>query len=132
MYFHDSKRTFVYSLQNPAVQNMMQNDPRLNNPQMRQAMDSLASNPEMLNQVSSMMRDPAMQAQMQQMMQQGGMPGMNMPAGMGGPPTPQVPNNTNASGASQPNNNNNSGENDEEMTEEEMIAEAIRRSLGEN
>lgn len=117
--------------QNPMVQNMIQNDPRFaNNPQMRQGLETLASNPQMLNQVSSMMRDPAMQAQMQSMMNAQG--GMNMPAGMGAAPPANnttVPNN-NASGAHPANNNN--GQNDQEMTEEEMIAEAIRRSLGEN
>eukprot|EP00586_Coscinodiscus_wailesii_P005091 CAMPEP_0172488534 /NCGR_PEP_ID=MMETSP1066-20121228/18094_1 /TAXON_ID=671091 /ORGANISM="Coscinodiscus wailesii, Strain CCMP2513" /LENGTH=369 /DNA_ID=CAMNT_0013255811 /DNA_START=182 /DNA_END=1288 /DNA_ORIENTATION=+ len=56
-------------LQNPMVQQAMQNDPRMaNNPMLRQSIDALTSNPEMINQVSTMMNDPTMRQQMQSMM----------------------------------------------------------------
>lgn len=128
-------------LQNPAVQQMMQNDPRMaNNPALRQSMQQLASNPAMMNQLTemmrnpnmqsqmqSMMRDPAMQAQMQAMMSNGGMGGMGGTGGFGqnadgsAPPPPGQQANTGNQGRN--------GGNDQQQTEEEMIAEAIRRSL---
>lgn len=117
-------------LQNPMVQQMIQNDPNVS-PMLRNSMQQLASNPAMLNQLSQMMSDPAMRSRMQSMMAAGGggMPGMGG-MGMGGmpgmaPPAPSNPINNN-------NNNNSNGGNDQDQTEEEMIAEAIRRSLEEN
>jgi hypothetical protein len=107
------------------VQQMIQNDPNIS-PMHRNAMQQLAQNPAMLNQLSEMMQDPSMRAQMENMaaagggMPPGGMGGM-MPPDMGGagnPPAPQPGN------ALPP-------RNDQDQTEEEMIAEAIRRSLDE-
>lgn len=120
-------------LQNPMVQNMMRNDPRFaNNPQMQQSLEQMANNPQMLQQLSQMMSDPNMQQQMQSMMGAGGGMG-GAGGGMGGMPpfggaNPGAGNNANAnSGAGQ----QQSGPNDQSQTEEEMIAEAIRRSLEE-
>ena len=76
-----------------------------------------------------MMRDPNMQEQMQAMMN-AQVPGSAMMPGT----VPPVNNNApNASGTAQQNNasGNNAGPSDQEMTEEEMIAEAIQRSLRE-
>jgi len=119
------------------VQQMMRNDPRFaNNPMAQQAMDQLASNPQMLSEVAQLMRDPNMQQQMQAMMQQqgaGGMPPMGGFGNVAGPmgagtaaqaPQQQSPNQGQSSG--------NADANDEEMTEDQMIAEAIRRSLQDN
>jgi hypothetical protein len=123
-------------LQNPMVQQMLRNDPRFaNNPQMQQAMEGLATNPAMASQMSRMMQDPAMMQQMQAMMQQnggqlpmpGGMGGGGMPGGGFGAPGGNAPAQPGAGanrGQQPP-----SGANDEATTEEEMIAEAIRRSL---
>ena len=100
-------------IQSPMFQHMIRNDPRIaNDPQMRQAMEMMASNPEMVQQMSQMMQDPMMRQQMEAMMQRtgGGPPiGGGMPAPRAAPPQPP--------------------RSDEEMTEEEMIAEAIRRSM---
>ena len=85
-------------------------------------MQSLASNPEMLQQASQMMADPNFQQRIQQMQQNPAMAQQmaqmqnmfgNIPGGGGAQPP------------SQPQN----GQADEDLTEEEMIAEAIRRSL---
>ena len=70
-------------LQDPMVQQMMQNHPQLaNNPQMQQQMRMLANNPQMMEQMSRMMSDPNMMERMTQMMQGGGMGNMGM--GVGG------------------------------------------------
>jgi len=120
-------------LQNPMVQNMMRNDPRFaNNPMAQQMIQSLASNPEMLQQASQMMSDPNFQQHMQQLQQLQQNPALmaqqmqqmqnmvgSMPGGGAG---------TQSSSSSQPQN----GQADEDLTEEEMIAEAIRRSLQDN
>uniref|UniRef100_A0A7S3KVY5 Ubiquitin-like domain-containing protein n=1 Tax=Amphora coffeiformis TaxID=265554 RepID=A0A7S3KVY5_9STRA len=116
-------------LNNPMVQNMMRNDPRFaNNPMAQQMIQSLASNPEMLQQASQMMSDPNFQQHMQQMQQNPALMAQqmqqmqnmmgSMPGGGAG-----------AHPVSQPQNN---GQADEDLTEEEMIAEAIRRSLQDN
>eukprot|EP00549_Striatella_unipunctata_P011591 CAMPEP_0118722164 /NCGR_PEP_ID=MMETSP0800-20121206/31191_1 /TAXON_ID=210618 ORGANISM="Striatella unipunctata, Strain CCMP2910" /NCGR_SAMPLE_ID=MMETSP0800 /ASSEMBLY_ACC=CAM_ASM_000638 /LENGTH=417 /DNA_ID=CAMNT_0006630239 /DNA_START=107 /DNA_END=1360 /DNA_ORIENTATION=- len=117
-------------LQNPMVQQMMQNDPRFaNNPMMREGMMQLANNPEMLSRVTSMMNNPAMRAQMEAMMAAGG-GGMPTPPNMFGAP-PANNSNTNNSNNNNSSNSNNGGGSDSDMTEEEMIAEAIRRSMQE-
>jgi len=73
-------------LQDPMVQQMMQNHPQFaNNPMMQQQMSMLANNPQMMQQMSRMMSDPNMISRMQQMMQGGGMGGMGAAgAGAGG------------------------------------------------
>jgi hypothetical protein len=109
------------------VQQMIQNDPNVS-PMLRQSMQQLAQNPAMLQQVSQMMSDPTMRQQMQTMMANGG---GGMPAGM------PLPNFSAAPTAQPPSSNSNSiaappPRNDSDQTEEEMIAEAIRRSLEES
>lgn len=142
-------------MNNPQVQNMMRNDPRLaNNPMALQALDELQRNPQMMQQVQQMMADPSMRENMSRMMQQQ----QSQQSGAGGAPPfggnnqnemlrqmeqfqrmSQSFNNSNSSsGAGAPStapnhgNNASTSQNDDEMTEEEMIAEAIRRSLGES
>lgn len=139
------------------VQAMMRNDPRFSsNPMLRQVMDELANNPQAAQQVASMMSDPAMRTMMDQAMRQaaagggggdggagaglGGLPwggGGGAGAGLGGLPwggggagLGGVPPSRPAGGApSQPPQQQQGGASDEDLTEEEMIAEAIRRSL---
>jgi hypothetical protein len=118
------------------VQAMMRNDPRFSsNPMLRQVMDELTSNPLAAQQVASMMSDPTMRTMMDQAMRQGasgsgggaGLGGLPWGAGIGGVP-PSRP----AGGApAQPRQpqQQQGGASDEDLTEEEMIAEAIRRSL---
>ncbi|CAJ1947889.1 unnamed protein product [Cylindrotheca closterium] len=134
-------------LQNPMVQQMIQNDPNIP-PHVRQTFQTLASNPAMMNQMAQLMNDPTTRAQMEAAMQSGGMGalagmgGGGMPGGFGGGlgagmggGMPPMNNNANAN-----NNSNNAtgggggggGGNDQAQTEEEMIAEAIRRSLQDN
>lgn len=142
-------------MNNPMVQNMMRNDPRFaNDPMAQQALDALQNNPEMISQVTQMMSDPTMRANMTRMMQQqqSGAGGANAFGGNGGPDDMRRQmeqfqrmsqqfggaSNNNTSGAGAPsasNQNGNNGSNsqsDGQMTEEEMIAEAIRRSLEES
>ena len=104
----------------------MQNDPNMT-PMMRQYMETMANNPEMLRQVTQRMQDPAVRAQMEQAMRMGGgMPGMG-----GMPRAPQAPASSSSS-SSQPTARPPPPQNDHGQTEEEMIAEAIRRSLQDN
>lgn len=87
------------------VQNMLRSDPRFaNNPLMQQSLEQIANNPQMLAQVSQMMQNPNL---------------MNGTGGMGAPQQPGGP-------------ASNSARTDQEMTEEEMLEEAIRRSLNDN
>ena len=148
-------------LSNPMVQQMMQNHPQLaNNPQMQEQMRMLAGNPQMVEQLSTLMRDPNAMARVSSMMQQGGMPGMGGMGGAGAAPPMDMnrqmemmrqlasmnggggansnsnagaSTNVNSNNAPQqqqnPSGNNNNG--DDQLTEEEMIAEAIARSLRE-
>jgi hypothetical protein len=127
------------------VQNMLRSDPRITgNPMAAQALDELANNPALAAQLAQMSADPRMQQlmqnpeQMQQMMQMAqAMPGLGggaaglPPLQWGGAPPAQArpdPGPSNAdSNAS--NGNRGGGSDDAEQTEEEMIAEAIRRSL---
>jgi hypothetical protein len=99
------------------VQNLLRNDPRFaNNPMLQQSIEQLVNNPQMLAQVSQMMQNSDPQNRM------GFTAGMG---GMGGMSTPQQ--------AQQQNGNANiDARTDQEMTEEEMLEEAIRRSLNEN
>lgn len=158
-------------MQNPMVQQMIRNDPRMaNNPMMQQGLDMMMNNPQMLEQATRMMGDPAAMARMEQMSQMGGAlgGGMGMPPAnngangnvnfaqqmqmmqqmMGGNtgtgPGTQTSNSsqgapstsggasgnntTTAMSSNQTNSNSNNGGN-QAMTEEEMIAEAIARSL---
>jgi hypothetical protein len=109
---------FLSLLQNPMVQHMMRNDPRFaNNPMLHQSMEQLVNNPQMLDQISQMMSDPTMRNQMQAMMgRAGGMP----------PAQPAAP-----QGQQQQNSSAAPAMSDQEMTEEEMLQEAIQRSLRE-
>ena len=143
-------------MNNPQVQNMMRNDPRLaNNPMALQALDELQRNPQMMQQVQQMMADPSMRENMSRMMQQ---QQQSQQSGAGGAAPPfggnnqnemlrqmeqfqrmsqSFNNNNSSSGAgapssAAPNQSASTSQNDDEMTEEEMIAEAIRRSLGES
>mmetsp|Transcript_27215 Transcript_27215/g.31057 ORF Transcript_27215/g.31057 Transcript_27215/m.31057 type:complete len:400 (-) Transcript_27215:190-1389(-) len=102
-------------LQNPLVQNMLRNNPRFANSPMRQHLDQMANNPQLLQQVSHLMQNPDL---MNMMMNMGAL------SGMGG--LAEMPS------QSQQDVGNGSEGNDQEMTEEEMIQEAIRRSLNEN
>lgn len=146
--------TMMNMFQNPMVQNMMRNDPTIaNNPMLRQALDD----PNMMNRMTQMMQDPMIRQMLSdpqymqnmrnmisnpQMMQNmvgaagGGanpnafaqmMQNMQSMQGAGSAP-PTTGANTSSTTNNNTNNNNNSG-NDGEMTEEEMIAEAIARSL---
>jgi hypothetical protein len=110
------------------VQNEIRNDPRFaNNPMFRGVMEEVMNNPQALEQMAQLF------STMQGQNIPGVPPAFNNMFGM----TPS--NNTNAaSGISSANatstsqqapNHNSSSANDEELTEEELIAEAIRRSL---
>lgn len=129
---------------------------------LQQSIETLASNPDMIRQFSQMMGDPGMRANLSRMMQQqqpgggagsdpfsngpeamrrqmevfqrmsqqhGGTSGSFNTGGSGGGAAPSgavgSSNSTNGSGG-------NNASNDSEMTEEEMIAEAIARSLRES
>lgn len=133
-------------MQNPMVQQMIQNDPNVP-PHVRQAMQQMANNPQMMQQVSQMMADPMIRQQMEAAMRSsgtaggggfpafgGGMPNNNnnnnMPGMFGGASGSGMSNSSNSGTTNGGNNNNNN--NDQSQTEEEMIAEAIRRSLQDN
>lgn len=132
------------------VQTMLRNDPRFaNNPMLQNMMQEIATNPQVAAQLSQMMSDPSVLNQIDQMrsMQSGQQPTLptdstgtnNDPESMmrmaqmmqmmqqpnGAAPIPGFipPPNINQG---QPSGN---GSNDADQTEEEMIAEAIRRSL---
>jgi len=95
-------------LSNPMVQNMMRTDPRLaNNPMMQQQMQQLASNPQALQQITQMMQNPQMAQAM-----------MNMVPG-------------GSAGLQQQQQQQQPGQSDQDMTEDEMLQEAIRRSMQE-
>eukprot|EP00934_Nitzschia_sp_Nitz4_P008736 Nitzschia sp. Nitz4//scaffold88_size82704//62508//64147//NITZ4_005303-RA/size82704-augustus-gene-0.85-mRNA-1//-1//CDS//3329559527//8726//frame0 len=120
-------------LSNPMFQQMVQNDPNVP-PHVREGMQHLAQNPEMLQQVAAMAQNPAVRAQMEQAM---AAQGLTPPTGgFALPSTSSTPTNRSNTGsgnnASNANNTgNNNGSTDQDQTEEEMIAEAIRRSLQE-
>jgi hypothetical protein len=132
---------------------MLRNDPQFaNSPEMAQAIDEMIRNPEVLSQMSQMMSDPMVQSMLrsnpefQQMMQQ-----MNRAGDALVPPSdptllPQYqyllqrrmaglspfPAAAGTSSGTNPASTAAPGANDTELTEEEMIAEAIRRSLQDN
>jgi hypothetical protein len=108
---------------NPMVQQMIQNDPNVP-PMLRQSITQLASNPAMLNQLSQMMSDPVMRSRIESMV------GSNA-NGMGGPGGFAMPGMPGAGGFGAPGGQPGNGASDTDQTEEEMIAEAIRRSLEE-
>lgn len=129
------------------VQSMIRNDPRFaNNPMLQTLMQELADNPRMASEISQMMRDPMVARQIEQM--RATQPGLT--------PTTGSNNATNANPASMmqmaqmlqmmqqtgagtrqqananqrpPNGSETNDADDADITEEEMIAEAIRRSL---
>lgn len=129
---------------------MLQNDPRFaGNPMAQNMLNELANNPQMAAQVSQMMRDPAVMSQIQAMQGSQSPFFQNEAANANATSTPngldpnqmmqmaQMMQHLNASrlpqagGAlnQQLENQAPRGQNDVETTEEEMIAEAIRRSL---
>jgi hypothetical protein len=120
-------------MQNPMMQEMMRNNPNIP-PSMRQQMETIVNNPAMIDQIARQMQNPAMRAHMEAMMATRGsgttMPGFmpsTTPSGdgsMGGTTNNLI--SSTSSSRSRP-----SQGNDQDQTEEEMIAEAIRRSLEE-
>ncbi len=112
------------------ITEMVRNDPRMaNNPMMRQFVETVSSNPamaqQMAQQVAQASRNPAMMQRFQDMAAAAG--GENG-AGFTLPPTGMNNSGSNANpraGSQQQQNN----QSDQEMTEEEMLQEAIRRSL---
>lgn len=126
------------------VQTMMRNDPRLSSdPMLRQVMDEITNNPMAAQQLASMMSDPTMRSMMDQAMRQGGaaaaagaggggavglggLPWGGAGAGLGGLPPSRSPG---GGVPSQQQQRQRGAASDEDLTEEEMIAEAIRRSL---
>lgn len=112
------------------IQDMIRNDPNVS-PMMGTFLDQMANNPAMLQQVTQRMQDPAVRAQLESMMGGGGgngMPGMVPGLGMGGMGTPGT---ANMAPSSQQQSSQQEGS-DQDQTEDEMIAEAIRRSLEES
>lgn len=124
-------------LSNPMLQQMMEHDPRIaNNPMARESLRQLQNNPQLLEQVSRMMSDPQTMRQVTSMMQQSGGPigyqGFSN-TGASGRSNTSTGNsngtNTNSNTRSTNTNTTGSGGEDSDMTEEEMIQEAIRRSM---
>eukprot|EP00535_Pseudo-nitzschia_heimii_P007975 CAMPEP_0197177454 /NCGR_PEP_ID=MMETSP1423-20130617/3045_1 /TAXON_ID=476441 /ORGANISM="Pseudo-nitzschia heimii, Strain UNC1101" /LENGTH=422 /DNA_ID=CAMNT_0042626997 /DNA_START=299 /DNA_END=1567 /DNA_ORIENTATION=- len=116
--FMSNPEALGQALQNPMLQEMIRNDPNVP-PETRRQMETMASNPAMLQQLARQMQNPAVQSRLQRAMQSGGLPGMGgggtaPPRGAAAPPPPPPQ------------------QNDPGQTEEEMIAEAIRRSLEDN
>lgn len=96
------------------VQNMMRNHPQFANSPMRSQIEQMMNDPQMIQQMSQMMQNPEFMNMMSNM------------GGMGRMPPIQTQNQQGAG------NSGNSSSSDQDMTEEEMIQEAIRRSLNEN
>ena len=128
------------------VQNMLRNDPSVP-PQMRQHMEQLANNPQMLDMMAQSMQDPMVRSQMAQAMAMRGSMGPSAPGGFGGmssnfgSPLAAAPSSANPGAQPSPSTQQNqqqggqsggSGGGDTSQTEEDMIAEAIRRSLEES
>ena len=114
---------------------MLRNDPNVS-PMMRQYMESMRNNPAAMEQMMTRMRDPAVMENFRREMETrgAGMPGGFAPAGSHPAAAGHSTTNTAATGTGsaaaaapppQP-------QNDPDTTEDEMIAEAIRRSLQEN
>mmetsp|Transcript_52491 Transcript_52491/g.127094 ORF Transcript_52491/g.127094 Transcript_52491/m.127094 type:complete len:470 (-) Transcript_52491:2169-3578(-) len=141
-------QTLRAALQNPMVQNMLQNDPSVP-PQMRQHMEQLTNNPQMLDMMAQSMQDPMVRSQMAQAMAMRGSMGPSAPGGFGGMPSnfgnPSAaaaaapaagpgaqPSSSTQQTQQQGGGSGGSGGGDTNQTEEDMIAEAIRRSLEES
>ena len=109
------------------VQQMIQNDPNVP-PMLRESINQLASNPAMVNQLSQMMRDPNMRSQIERMVGNNAsdVGGAGMGGGLGAAIGTRAPNGQHPTGSGP-----STGRSDQAQTEEEMIAEAIRRSLEE-
>lgn len=106
------------------IQNMLRNDPRFaNDPMLQNSMEQLTNNPQMMSQ---MMNDPTMRSRMQAMMGSTG----RMPGGMSDMRPMQRP--AHQGQQPRPSNHSNTPMSDQEMTEEEMLQEAIQRSLRES
>jgi hypothetical protein len=112
------------------IQDMIRNDPNVS-PMMGTYLEQMANNPAMLDQVTQRMQDPSVRAQLQNMIMAtaggpggGGTPGM-IPGMGGGGMGNTIPSATNVTSNQQYQGN------DQDQTEDEMIAEAIRRSLEE-
>ena len=104
----------IKNYKNPMMQQMLRNDPNIT-PIMRQQMERMSANPAMMQQMASQMQNPTVQAQLRQAMTQNG----TTTTGAEG-----------NEGAAQQQQQGGGGDgNDQSQTEDEMIAEAIRRSL---
>ena len=102
------------------VQQMIQNDPNVP-PMLRQSINQLASNPAMINQLSQMLRDPGARSQIEAMARNHANGGVGAVGGeIANSQQGQLGHSSNPVPAT-----------DQDQTEEEMIAEAIRRSLEE-
>ncbi|KAG7364060.1 PUB domain containing protein [Nitzschia inconspicua] len=126
------------TLQNPMIQQMMQNNPNVT-PMMRQQIETIANNPAMIDQIAQQMQNPVMRAQIEAMMAadgaRTGIPGFMPNASMGGNANPSgtITTTTTTTTTTVPRQAVPPPQgNDQDQTEEEMIAEAIRRSLEES
>ncbi|KAL7576845.1 hypothetical protein ACA910_013858 [Epithemia clementina (nom. ined.)] len=143
-------------LNNPMIQQQMAQDPQFDG--LRSMIQQVANDPHMAQQMAQMMQSPQLQHHLHQAMMQGTDPrqaaaaaaaagafahlrGGNGSRGSTTPSRSTVPSTTSGSGSGASNNNTNNTTNnnnntnsrsDNELTEEEMIAEAIRRSLQES
>ena len=137
-------------LSNPMVQQQMMNDPRIaSNPMIRRSLEELSRDPARLQQLSQMMSDPSTRHMLSQMANNhagmaGNAPSFPQPTLSTGNTSPEqqnfqaqqlaqmarMVNNVNQNGSSGVSNNTINGS-DTQMTEEEMINEAIARSLRE-
>jgi hypothetical protein len=121
-------------MQNPMMQEMMRNNPNIP-PHMRQQMETIVNNPAMIDQIARQMQNPAMRAQMDAMMTARGsgtnMSGLMPSTSPNGAGSIGGNNNTTIGTSPLPSGPRPSQGNDQDQTEEEMIAEAIRRSLEE-
>ena len=91
-------------------------------------MEQLANNPQMMSQLSQMMNDPTMRSRMQAMMGPTG----GMTSGTGSLLPTQLSAQQGQQRQIRSNNHSNTPMSDQEMTEEEMLQEAIQRSLRES
>ena len=129
----NNPETLQALLTNPMLHQFMQNDPRFaNNPMARESLRQLQSNPQMLEQASRMMSDPQTRNHMMNLVRQSGGMTWNQNGNVTGRSTSSNGTTGNNNGNSQNSGNNpTSNGGDREMTEEEMIQEAIRRSMEE-
>ena len=67
-HFRNNPEQVRAMMQNPMVQQMLRNDPRMaNNPMMQQGLDMMLNNPQLMEQAARMMGNPAANAQMEQL-----------------------------------------------------------------